>query len=48
MAGYVDNLADPPDWADTVTEEVIKTSQLGPVDPDLAASLDDRYQPEAT
>ena len=39
MAEYVDNMADPPDWADTVTDQVIKSGTLGPIAPDLPANL---------
>jgi len=47
MAEYTDNMADPPDWADVETNEVIRADSIGPVDPDLVARLAERDQARA-
>lgn len=45
MADYVDyvqNMADPPPWADTTTDEMIEAGTIGPVAADLATRLAER------
>lgn len=39
MAEYADNMADPPPWADTMTDQVIRADSIGPIPGDLASRL---------
>ena len=46
MAEYMDNMADPPDWADVETNEVIRADSIGPVGADVVARVAERDQHE--